>query len=162
MFKKKTTNLQPWVDYFDMLHTFETNGVLEVHAAKGDAYVTQPALHAMTPGDDPQGQIRSGAIAATARRIRTYAAWKAAHEKGLSTFDPETANDPNAPLPEIDAKELMAYQEQLFALHVVRDEYPHDPVYALLLTRERKWWCPWRKTECIEVVNYTENGHDDE
>ena len=124
----KHQNLQPWLDYFQMLQTYQEKGYLEVHADKGDAYVTQPALHAMTEGSDPEEQLKSGAIFETARRIRTYAAWRAA--KGEE------------------------YLRQLFVVHVVEDKHPHDLIYTILLTQKRKWWCPWKMSECVEVVTY--------
>ncbi len=132
----KHQNLQPWLDYFQMLQTYQLKGFLEVHADKGEAYITQPALHAMTEGSDPEEQLKSGAIFETARRIRTYAAWLDAWKAARGAARGEE------------------YLRQLFAVHVVEDKHPHDLIYTILLTQERKWWCPWKLTECVEVVTY--------
>ena len=36
--------LQPWLDYFDMLHTYEQKGYLEVKPDKHEAFITRAAL----------------------------------------------------------------------------------------------------------------------
>lgn len=120
-------DLQPWLDYFDMLRTHERNGLLSVKPTDGEAYVTQSALHAMSEGNDPKQQLKK-AVPETARRIRVYAGW-------LSTQGTDYLNQP-------------------FALHVVKDDYPHDLLYTMLLTRRRVWWRLWRKSEHIEVISY--------
>lgn len=117
----------PWLDYFDMLNTYERNGYLELNAEKHEAYMTQPALHAMTEGDDPKMQMGKD-IWKTARRIRTYAGWK--------------------------SQEGTAYADLPFAVNVVKHELPHDLLYTLLMERRRKWWSLWFKVECIEVIDY--------
>ena len=123
----KTTDLQPWLDYFDLLGTYERKGFLEVMPNKHEAYITQPARHALSEGDDPQEQI-SKAIPETVLRIRAYAAWK--------------------------SQEGQPYLKQNFALHVVEPEHPHDLLYTLLLTQTRRWIRLWRKTDSIEVITY--------
>lgn len=125
---KKHKDLQPWLEYFEMLRRYKEKGLLHVQPDKHEAYVTEPALHTMTPGNDPQKQLRDGSIFRTVCRLRTYAAW-------LST-------------------DGAAYTRQPFAVHVVRDEPPHDPIYTIVMERRRKWWRLWMLTDCIEVINY--------
>lgn len=125
---KKHTDLQPWLDYFDMLRIYEEKGFLEVMPEKHEAYVTQPALHAMSEGDNPQEQFQK-AIPDTAIRIRAYAAWR--------------------------SQDGRQYLKHPFALHVVEAEQPHDLIYTLLLTQNRRWQNLWRNTDSIEVISYT-------
>lgn len=121
----KQKNLQPWLDYFDMLRLYEKKDFLEVLPEKHEAYITQPALHAMSQGDDPRKQMEK-AVQETAKRIRVYAGWKSCD--GID------------------------YLDVPFALHVVSDEQPHDLLYTILLTRHRVWWRLWKMTERIEVI----------
>lgn len=123
----KHKDLQPWLDYFDMLRTYERKGFLEVMTDKHEAYITQPALHALSVGDNPQGQI-TGNIPDTVLRVCTYAAWK--------------------------SQEGEAYMRQNFAIHVVETEHPHNLLYTLLLSKSRRWWKLFRKTDSIEVISY--------
>ena len=121
----KYSDLQPLIDYFCMLRRYEQLGYLEVNTEKGEAYVTHPALHAMSDGDDPQAQLIK-AIPDTVRHLRAYACWKGKNIKSFFNF----------------------------AVHVVSDSHPHDMLFTLLLTRRRHWWCPWRMYDHIEVINY--------
>lgn len=120
-------DLQPWLDYFKMLRTYERSGLLNLKPADGEAYVTQSAIHAMSEGDDPKQQLMK-AIPETVRRIRAYAGW-------LQTDGAD-------------------YLLRPFAVHVVKDDFPHDLLYTILLTRRRVWWRLWRKSEHIEVISY--------
>ena len=120
-------NLQPWLDYFDMLQVYEETGFLEVQPDKRDAYVTQPALHALSVGDDPSSQSPK-AILSTVRRICAYAGWKSQQGGG--------------------------FLDDGFALHVVKDQSPYDLLYTILLTRRRKWWRLWCKTDSVDVIEY--------
>ena len=124
---KKNPDLQPWIDYFGMLQTYEKNGFLEVLPDKNEAYVTLPALHAMTEGEDVREQFAK-AIPETVRRMRAYAAFKSRQGTEYISFP--------------------------FALHVVREEYPHDLIYTLLLCRRRVWWKLWHKAERMELIRY--------
>jgi len=121
-------NLQPWLDYFALLRTYEENGYLEIYPEKHEAFITQPAIHALTPGDDPQQQLLSGAIPETVFGIRTYAAWRS-----------QQGSD---------------YLDRPFALNVVKDEKPHDRLYTIVLDRCRPLLRPWRKADTIEVIDY--------
>lgn len=149
----KSKDLQPWLDYFRLLQTHADAGLLLVKPADHEAYITQPCLHALTPGDDPTVQVATGAILDTARHIRDYAAWLAADERGLQDFDPKTFDDPDMELPAIPTAELSAYLAQPFAVNVVQPDEPHDPLYTILLTQRRKFW---RTKEQVEVIPYTE------
>lgn len=125
---KRTPDLQHLLDYFKMLQAYEKDGFLEVLQEDNVAYVTLPALHAMSAGDDVREQF-SKAIPETVRNIRTYAAFK--------------------------SKQGMEYFSRPFAIHVVKEEFPHDLIYTLLLTRRRVWWKLWRRAEHIELIDYT-------
>lgn len=126
--EKNHKDLQPWLDYFDLLQTYEHKGYLELQLDKHEAYVTQPALHAMSEGDDPQEQLRDGSITETVRRIQGYAAFRST--KGT------------------------AYMEPPFAIHVVQQEPPYDLLYTLLITHRKSWRTMWRRRDDIEVINY--------
>ena len=121
----KTTDLQPWLDYFGMLRTYEQKGLLEVSPDKHEAYITQPALHALSYGDDPMRQLMGGALLDTARHIHLFAAWK--------------------------SQEGEDYLMRPFALHVVKDELPHDLLYTILRTRRRGLL---REEYKMEVIDY--------
>ena len=118
----------PWLDWFDVLERYKRNGFLELQPGKNEAYITLPALHALTPGDDPASQLESGAVLDTMRRIRAYVIWTL--QRG----------------PSILAKP--------FALHVVKDGPTNDLIYTILVTKRRRWWIPWTRTERIEIIDY--------
>lgn len=149
---KKYQDLQPWLDYFKLLHNYERNGYLEVMADKHEAFVTQAAIHAMTPGDNPAEQVRSGAIADTVRRLRTYVASLSACQRGSMDYDSKNVTDPEAPLPKIPMEEMAEYITQPFALHVVKDDPTHDLLYTVLLTTEQNRL--GRGKEHIEIISY--------
>ena len=124
----KTVDLQPFLDYFEMLKVYEQKGFLQMEVEKHEAYITKPALYAVTPGDDPQLQLKNGFIKNTVCRLRTYAAF-------LS----------------MKGKEYMAHP---FAINVVKDEPPHDMLHTILLERRRRWWSLWFNVDSLDVVNY--------
>ena len=132
--KTKQKNLQPWLEYFQMLHVYGQKGLLEMMPAKHEAYITQSALHTITGASGKQKltELYSSVIN-TVRRIRTYAAW-------LSAADDD-------------------YVMQPFALHVVKEEEPHDLLYTILIERRRKWWSLWSKTDTIDVITYQDEKH---
>ena len=161
----KTKDLQPWLDYFRMLRQHADKGYLLMKPDDHEAYVTQPALYVLAGFSAEQVRLgdllRDGLrttrmLADTARHIRQYAAWLAAAQKGLSTFDPRAAYDPDKPLPVIPTAELSAYLAQPFALNVVQPDEPHDPLYTLLIETRRPWWCLWLPHDHIEVITYSE------
>lgn len=124
--KARVKNLQPWLDYFSMLQVYEGRGFLEMTPDKREAYVTQAALYAVTPGDDPYRQLAS--MAATIRRIRAYAAWR--------------------------SREGKDYLKDSFAVHIVKDDEPHDLLWTVLITSRRVWWRLWTWHDHIEVIDY--------
>lgn len=123
---KKPVNLQPYLDYFGMLRQYEISGFIEVMPDKHEAYITRAALHTLAPLREAVPQV--------ARHIRAYAAWEA----NVSDSSQPGIHYSNAP----------------FALHVVQEDAPHDLLYTLLLTRRRRWFSPWRKSDSIEVITY--------
>lgn len=125
---RKSKDLQPWLDYFQMLLIYEQKGYLEVQPEKREAYITMPALHAMSEGEDILLQLQQGTILETVSRIYALAAWRSQEGKD--------------------------YLDKNFALHIVKPEPPHDLLCTLLLTKRRRWWCPWKKFSHIEIVMY--------
>ncbi len=135
----KHEDLQPWVDYFDMLGAYEEKGFLLVKPAEHEAYVTQPALCTLsalasqidvTPGNAALLQQRLAEdMPDILRRIRAYAGWKSGQEYGYLTVP--------------------------FILHVVQPDAPHDLICTFLMTPRRRWWLmPWKKADHIEIIKY--------
>ena len=127
LFKKRPVNLQPWLDYFKMLQEYERNGYLEVSLNKGEAYITKAALYTLA-GDTSQRYAMAKGMIAAARRIRAYVGWK-------GCFGRE-------------------WLEKPFALNVVKDDTPHDMQYTILLSRKRRWWRLWMKTDVVNVIDF--------
>ena len=123
--KKKHKDLQPWIDYFEMLRANVESGFLQMSVVKHEAFVTQPGIHAMSEGDDPAKQIENGSVLQTAHRIFTYAAWLSGEGDG--------------------------YRHKPFAVHVVKPDEPHDMIYTILFTRVLRLF-NWK--EKVEVTNY--------
>jgi len=129
--RKKWINLQPWLDYFEMLQTYVEKAYLEMYPDKNVAYITEAALLTLSnadkiPKEDKLKQLR--AYMTVMRRIHAYAAWQ--------------------------ARQGYRYLRKPFALHVVKDEKPHDMVCTILLTRVRRWYWPFVKRENIDVIPY--------
>ncbi len=126
-------NLQPWLDYFSMLHTYEEKGFLEINAEKHEAYVTQPALYTMA-GVNEAGDILEErfhllrSLAQVMRRLRAYAAFKSRHG-----YD---------------------YIRQPFSVHIVKAEEPHDLLHTVLLSVRRPWWRLWLPSDKYEIISY--------
>lgn len=131
MARKK--NLQPWLDYFGMLHTYEKNGFLEIAPEKHEAYITQPALLTLAGCDtenmksDILRELRN--VNRTVRRLRTYAAFRSTHGS--------------------------EYMKRPFALNVVRDGEPHDLMYTIVITTRRRWWNLWMQRDHFDIVTYS-------
>ena len=128
----KHKNLQPWLDYFEMLHTYEQKGFLQIEAEKHEAYVTHPAFLTLCGFDmEPDGmEMPRTAIAMgkTIRRLRTYAA-----------FISQDGAD---------------YDRYAFAVHVVKDVEPHDLLHTIVLTTRRRWWKLWMRHDSFDVISY--------
>ena len=136
----KRKSLQPWLEYFDMLHTYEQKGYLEMKPEKHEAYITRAALYTLFPAPAlPEGEgrvawnVRNGrATLDTALRIRGYAGWRQQEGPG--------------------------YMAEPFAPPVVGEDSPHDLLCTILLTQKRRWRRLWRKTDSVEVITY--NRHE--
>jgi hypothetical protein len=158
MSKNKHQDLQPWLDYFKMLQQYEAKGFLEVKSAEHEAYITRAALLTLSninPEDIQSATILSQPptiIADTLFRLRAYAAYRWAPAVGQQ--HPVDINDPDAEIPVIPIEELTAYFSQPFALHIVKEDYPHDLLLTLLLQQKRSW-CG-RMKDVIEVIDYNE------
>lgn len=158
---KKKTNLQPWLDYFKMLQQYEAKGFLEVKPAEHEAYITRAALLTLSPTPaipEGEGDAANGkALHDTLSRLRAYAAYRWAPAVGQQ--HPADMNDPAAPLPDIPEEELTTYLSQPFAIHIVKEDYPHDLLFTLLLQQKRSWRTAWRTVDTIETIDYTEKGN---
>lgn len=143
--KAKVKNLQPWLDYFGMLQAYERNGYLEIgrhdratnSTVSNEAYVTRAALMTLAGIKADDGIVTDSnemewrllkETPKVMRRIRTYAGWR--------------------------SQEGEAFLDRPFALHVVKEDEPHDLLYTIVLTVRRRWWKLWMKTECFDVIPY--------
>ena len=144
---KKRTNLQPWLDYFTMLQRYEQKGFLQMNPKEHEAYVTRAALLTLSPTPSlPEGEgdaANGKAIHDTVTRLRAYAAWREAAmaEANSSLFT------------------LHSSFKTPFAVHIVKEDYPHDLLLTLLLQQKRSWRTAWRTVDTIEVIDYTEKGN---
>ena len=156
MSKNKHQDLQPWLDYFKMLQQYETKGFLEVRPQEHEAYITRAALLTLSPTTflpEGEGDAANGkAIHDAVIRLRAYAAYRWAPAVGQQ--HPADINDPDAEIPVIPIEELTAYFSQPFAVHIVKEDYPHDLLLTLLLQQKRSWY--GRMKDVIEVIDYNE------
>lgn len=106
--RKKHKNLQPWLSYFDLLAECVESGYLQLDVMKHECYITQPAIHAISKGDDPMVQIYDGSIGVTANRLRTYAGWLSCEGKD--------------------------YVRKPFAVHIVEPDGKNEPICTILLS----------------------------
>ena len=159
MSKNKHQDLQPWLDYFKMLQQYEQKGFLEIKPQEHEAYITRAALLTLSPTPalpEGEGDAANGkALADTLSRLRAYAAYRWAPAVGQQ--HPVNINDPDAEIPVIPIEELTAYFSQPFAVHIVKEDYPHDLLLTLLLQQKRAWY--GRRKDTIEVIDYTEKGN---
>ena len=133
----KNRDLQPWLDYFGLLRTYEEKGFLEVKPDRHEAYVTQAALMTLlgigepVQTEDVDGKARLvRASADFLRRLRVYAAWRSTDGKGYLTWN--------------------------FAMHIVKDEHPHDLLFTVVLSRRRSWRSLWMLNDSFDVISYDE------
>jgi len=176
---KKRTNLQPWLDYFKMLQRYEQEGFLQMNPKEHEAYVTRAALLTLVPEADgtvtdpapnpaptgvgsdyrtdsidgqgaaaplpSSGGAEVGSVTpsdaeliALLPRLRAYAAWRKAAmaEANSSLFT------------------LHSSLKTPFAVHIVKEDYPHDLLLTLLLQQKRTWY--GRTKDAIEAIDYTE------
>lgn len=161
MSKNKHQDLQPWLDYLKMLQQYEAKGFLQMNHMEHEAYVTRAALLTLAGIDAEEVQSAAissqpEALADTLSRLRAYAAYRWAPAVGQQHST--DMNDPAAPLPAIPEAELTAYLSQPFAIHIVKEDYPHDLLLTLLLQQKRSWRTAWRTVDTIEVIDYTEKS----
>ena len=128
---KKHQDLTPFLDYFDLLKTYELTSYLEVYPEKHEAYVTRGALHTLILSDVPSNfQRLPFSVLKVVRCIRAYTGWRS-----------QQGGD---------------YLAQPFALHVVKDDAPHDLSCTFMLTYHRVWWKLWLgKADTIELITYS-------
>ena len=156
---KKKTNLQPWLDYFKMLQRYEQKGFLQMNPKDHEAYITRAALLTLANIDAVDIQPVTSSLSDEKlidliSNLRAYAAYRSAPAVGQQ--HPADMNDPAAPLPAIPEAELTAYLSAPFAVHIVKEDYPHDLLLTLLLQQKRSWRTAWRTVDTIEVIDYTE------
>lgn len=131
------TSLQPWLDYFEMLHTYEQTGFLQMEVEKHEAYVTQTSLHTLSGAKDTRPTTTDHSIrrmqsyAAVIRRLRTYAAFLSTQGRGYLAWP--------------------------FAVHLVKDDAPHDLLCTVLIEKRRRWWSLWFMVDGFEVITYKGN-----
>lgn len=126
----KQKNLQPWLDYFRMLQTYEQKGFLEVQADKHEAYITRAALLTLLGTDETTlaDQRMLTTITDFLLRIRGYAGFKS--QKGEQ------------------------YISANFALHMVSEDATHAPLCTILLSTKHNRL--GRESNHIDVISYTE------
>lgn len=120
-------DLKPWLAIFDMLGACVRLGYLQMDIAKHEAYITQPAIHALCKGDDPKRQVEDSSVVVTAERVRNYAAWLSG--------------------------EGVTYLQANFAVHVVKPDEPHDLMYTFVFTRKLRF-LKWK--DKVDVITYPE------
>lgn len=136
-------DLQPWVDYFKMLRTYEEKGFLLIEQEKYEAYVTQPALYTLAGCGFSNRELGMGIdvphvmtqVGHLVRRLRTYTQWKASFSNG---------SYPSAKKP--------------FAVHVVKDTVPYDLLQTIVLTTRHPWWKLWMPHDHFEIIDYRESS----
>lgn len=133
---KKRKNLQPWIDYFKMLQTYEEKGFLQTEPEKHEAYVTEPALYTLAGVSFSTRELGMGidvpyvmkSVSNLVRRLRTYAAWRS---QGGGNY--------------------LGYP---FAVHVVKSDEPHDLLFTIVLTTRRRWWKLWMYHDHFDIITY--------
>lgn len=167
---KSHPDLQPWLDYFQMLHTYEEHGFLQIEAEKHEAYITRAAL--LTLANYTFGIVlakdameKAACIYKVAHRIHAYANYLTAAAEGRKIYETAIRTDPEGPagshpvwLTDEIQKRTRAITERVrdlsFALHVVKEDGDHDPYFTLLITQRRSWRHPFRKGDHLEWITY--------
>ena len=173
----KWKNLEPWLDYFDMLNTYVKAGYLEVFPSLAEAYITEPALMTLANVDDItlliEGMRRNGQqlpmakandiwkhIRTLAGRMHVYTEYLHQSELGYEDYKKnakQVADYPSTPQSVIEAsenKKKIYNVRETFALHVVETEYPHHLKYSIVRSSRRKWYWPFAKTSHYEIITY--------
>ncbi len=122
---KSHADLKPWLGFFKMFCAYAKLGYLQMNVAKHEAYVTQPAIHALSEGCDPKKQIEEGSVIAIAGRVRNYAAWLSGEGK--------------------------SYLQTSFAVHIVKPDEPHDLMCTIVFARALRLFM-WK--DKVDVITY--------
>ena len=152
-------NITPWLDYFEMLRTYTRNGFIEVWPQKQEAYITEPALATLAGHAADKGAMAKE-ILEVALRLRTFSEYintaKEAYKQHVR--DLEVAEDMTATAKTLnqasDNLRRLHARHNTFALHVVEPSAPHDLRYSVLVTRKRRWFWPWSKTDIYDAITY--------
>ena len=83
MSKNKHQDLQPWLDYFEMLQQYEAKGFLQTNPKEHEAYITRAALLTLANIDAVDIQPVTSSLSDEKfidliSILRAYAGWKAA------------------------------------------------------------------------------------
>lgn len=150
-------DLQPWLDYFGMLRTYEEKGYLAVQPDKHEAYITRAAW--LTLAEPSSQEFVAGALF-------RYIQYRAAAAEGLKDYEAAMLVAPEGPASENPVWLTAGMQkrahaitkklgETFFAIHIVKEDEPHDLLSTVVLSRRRVWWKLWLgKADRIEVVPY--------
>lgn len=136
-------DLQPMLDYFDMLMTYEQKGFLEVIPDKHEAYITRAAFFTLSDNISSQTDeiLMSEAVKGlpiTERRLKSLV-----YLKGYAGFKSKQVND---------------YLKEPFAIHLVKEDKPHDLLCTILILYRRVWQKLWlSKAPTLEVITYDNN-----
>lgn len=154
----KHKNLQPWLDYFQMLRRYEEKGFLELHPDKREAYITRAALLTLAQPSTPKLATQG---------LFQYLMYRCAHIEGVKYYDAAMLAAPEGPAsdkPSWQTEKLMAHASAVvkeleagtFALHVVKEDPPHDLLSTIVLTPKKHWW----QRDKIEVIDYKQTRPD--
>lgn len=168
MTKKK--NLQPWLEYFNVLRAYVQCGYLEVMPAQGEAYITEPALYALACADDTDSICeRASRIFSVVEKLKVYSCYLNASTEGYKLYVKDQEKAPAEPasekavqqaaenikkVPNAGGVSLGTLLASSFAVHVVGPDYPHTLIRTILLTVNRRWWWPFRKLKKYDVITY--------
>lgn len=178
---RKITDLKPWLDYFEMLRAYIQGGCLEMLPAANEAYITEPALHALSYADDMPGRLETAkregnkqeeaelcgkmwkAIRQTISYLRAYSDFLNAAAEGYKMYVQLSEDAPDTPATGTATRQandnmrkpqIARKPSDCFAVHVVAQQYPHNLQYTILVIRRRRWYWPWRKADRFDVINY--------
>ena len=109
----KKKNLQPWLDYFDMLQTYIQGGFLEMLPAANEAYITEPALYNLGYADELLDKMKDALgnqakmahlkaelwkrFKTVAYDLRTYSNFLNAAADGYKTYARSSEKAPDTP-----------------------------------------------------------------
>lgn len=137
----RSRNLQPWLDYFDMLQQYCKDGFLLVDTENHEARITRVALFTVAGySDDPEALAdrspqaisrRLAAMKFALLRIRDYAAWL--------------------------SREGKDYISRPFAIHAEEDSSSAEPGrrrFTVVITTKRRWWKLWQWHDHLDITSY--------